>query len=252
MSASRASGLFITGTDTGVGKTATTCALLRVTREAGLDVGAMKPAESGCSRDASGNLVPADAVLLREATGNADPLEEVCLFRLEAPLAPGIAAAREGVAIELGTIRDGLRQLTRRHADGLAVEGAGGWLVPLTPGGKTIADLAVELGLPVLVIARTTLGTINHTALTVEAIRARGLEVRGIVLNGTVEADDSSVEGNAAAIEQLTGVRVVAVLPHVRALSPEERIDRLVPLLRDEFQVRGVEARHLFRGSERA
>jgi dethiobiotin synthetase len=205
-------GLFITATDTGVGKTEVACALVSGARAAGLDVGAMKPAQSGLTPGEA-----SDADLLREAAGGADPLELVCPYQFVPPLAPGVAARLGGVEISLPRLVDMARALAARHA-ALVVEGAGGLLVPLTPDG-TYADLAVALGLPVLVVARAGLGTVNHTALTLEALRARRLEVAGVVLNRTAPDDDPSVPYNATEIERLTGVRVLATLPYLRDIA---------------------------------
>jgi dethiobiotin synthetase len=206
-------GLFVTGTDTGVGKTEVACALVSGARAAGLDVGAMKPAESGL---APGQ--PGDAERLRQAAGGGDPIELVCPYRFGPPLAPAVAARLAGVEISLPRILEAARTLAARHA-ALVVEGAGGLLVPLTAS-QTYADLAVALGLPVLVVARAGLGTVNHTALTLEALRARGLSVRGVILNRSgPEGDDPSVAHNAAEIERLTGAPVLDTLPHLRDIA---------------------------------
>jgi dethiobiotin synthetase len=201
-------GLFVTGTDTGVGKTEVACALVGAARAAGLDVGAMKPAQSGVAAGEVG-----DAERLRQAAGGTDPLELVCPYRFAPPLAPGVAARLAGVEISLRRLVEVAETLAARHA-ALVVEGAGGLLVPLTPH-QTYADLAVALRLPVLVVARAGLGTVNHAALTLEALRSRGLAVAGVVLNRTGPDDDPSVPYNAAEIERLTGARVLATLPHV-------------------------------------
>jgi dethiobiotin synthetase len=205
-------GLFITATDTGVGKTEVACALVSGARAAGLDVGAMKPAQSGRTPGEA-----SDAERLHQAAGGADPLELVCPYQFEPPLAPGVAARLAGVAISLPRLLEAARALAARHA-ALVVEGAGGLLVPLTPTG-TYADLAAALGLPVLVVARAGLGTVNQTALTLEALRARRLEVVGVVLNRTGPDDDPSVPWNAAEIERLTGARVLASLPYLRDIA---------------------------------
>ncbi|AKU92285.1 dethiobiotin synthase [Vulgatibacter incomptus] len=220
-------GLFVTATDTGVGKTAVACSLVTAMRRRGLDVGAMKPAESGCPRDAAGRLVPADARLLQAAAGGGDPLELVCPYRLEAPLAPGIAAAREGVAIDPAEVERCLRALGDRHADGVVVEGAGGLLVPLDPAFTTMADLAARLSLPVIVVARASLGTINHTALTLEALAARRIPVKGVILSAGRLEDEGAAAENAKAIERLTGAPVLASLPFAKGGSDAERIDFL-------------------------
>jgi dethiobiotin synthetase len=201
-------GLFVTGTDTGVGKTEVCCALLALARLAGRDVGVMKPAESGV-----GPGEPSDSERLREAAGVSDEPALVCPHRFAAPLAPAVAARLAGVEIRLEAILQAAATLAARHR-ALLVEGAGGLLVPLTPS-QTYADLAVALGLPVLLVARAGLGTVNHVALTVEALGARGLVVAGVILNRTAPVDDPSVPHNAGEIERLTGARVLATLPHV-------------------------------------
>lgn len=217
-------GLLVTGTDTGVGKTTVACALVIAARRAGLDVGAMKPVESGCARGPSG-LVPADAERLRLAAGGEDPPELVCPFRLEAPLAPGIAAVREQVDVTLEEIGRCHRELSARHPGGIVVEGAGGLLVPIEPGFATVADLAIFLSLPALVVARAGLGTINHTVLTVEALSARGIECRGVLLAG---APDGSTDTNAAAIERLADVPVLGVIPQLQGSTENDRVAMLV------------------------
>lgn len=220
-------GLLVTGTDTGVGKTAVASALLRAAALAGLRVGAMKPLESGCARGEDGQLRPDDALLLRGAAGSDAPQDVVCPYRFAAPLAPGIAAAREGVRVDWGLVEAQYARLRESHPDGVVVEGAGGLLVPLDAELTTVADLAERLGLPVLLVARDALGTINHTALTLEALAGRGLTCRGIVLNRTSESADLSTEDNAQVIERLTGTRVVARLPFAR----EQRVDALAAAL---------------------
>jgi dethiobiotin synthetase len=215
-----ARGIFVTGTDTGVGKTEIACGLLRAWRASGRDIGAMKPAQSGV---APGE--PSDAERLADASG--DPVELVCPYSFAAPLAPGVAARLAGVAIDFERVLAIARQLSARH-DGLLVEGAGGLLVPLTPR-ETYADLAVALGFPVLVVARTGLGTVNHAALTVEALRARGLAIAGIVLNAATAARDPSEPHNAAEIERLTGVAVLGAISHCAAIDRERRIAEIAP-----------------------
>jgi len=209
-------GLFITGTDTGVGKTEVACALLRGHRARGLDLGAMKPAQSG---HAPGE--PSDADRLRAAAGDRDPAELVCPYTFAAPLAPAVAARLEARAVSLARILDAAGALAGRHA-ALLVEGAGGILTPLTER-ETYADLAVALGLPVLVVGRAGLGTVNHTALTCEALRTRGLAVHGVVLVPTSPKGDASEPYNAAEIERLTGARVLATVPFERDIALRER-----------------------------
>ncbi len=200
-------GLFVTGTDTGVGKTEVAAALVAGWRARGLDVGAMKPAQSGVE-----DGLPTDADRLREAAGATDPAGLVCPYSLLAPLAPAVAARLEGVEVSFAHVMACAAELARRHA-ALVVEGAGGLLVPLT-GSHTYADLAVTLEMPVLVVARAGLGTVNHTALTCEALRSRGLAIAGVVLNRTSPRLDPSEPHNGAEIERLTGARVLGSLPY--------------------------------------
>jgi dethiobiotin synthetase len=199
-------GYFVTATDTGVGKTEVACAILRAARAAGIDAVGMKPAQAG---DAPGE--PSDAERLRDASDRVEPIEAICPYSLAAPLAPAVAARLEGRTIELPRILDAARALASRHA-AIVVEGAGGLLVPLTER-ETFADLAVALALPVIVVARAGLGTVNHAALTVEALRRRGLDVAAIVLNRTAPVDDPSVPHNAAEIARLTGSEVIGPTP---------------------------------------
>ncbi len=210
-------GLFVTGTDTGVGKTEVTVALLRGHRARGLDVVAMKPAQSG-----QGTGEPSDAERLAAASGGAEPLELVCPYSFALPLAPAVAARLEKREVSLERVLACARELAGRHA-ALLVEGAGGLLTPLTER-HSYADLAAALGLPALVVARAGLGTVNHTALTCEALRARGIAIHGVVLNRLSEQSDPSEPYNLPEIERLTGVAVIASLPFVHSDAERERL----------------------------
>lgn len=220
-------GLFVTATDTGVGKTEVACALLEEARARGLDAVGMKPAQSGV-----GPAEPSDAERLLAASGGSEPLEAICPYSFAPPLAPAVAARIEGRAISFGRIVDGARALAARH-EAVVVEGAGGLLVPLTAE-ETYADLAAALALPALVVARAGLGTVNHTALTVEALRRRGLAVAGIVLNRAAPDDDPSVPYNAGEIARLTGIAPAAILPFVADI--EARRSALRSMLAGKIQ----------------
>jgi dethiobiotin synthetase len=204
-----ARGVFVTGTDTGVGKTLVACALARPLRAQGVDVGAMKPVETGVGADG-----PRDALALRAAAGANDPLELVCPFALALAAAPTVAAAAEGRTIELAAIERAFAELASRHAC-LVVEGAGGLLVPLTKD-ASMADLARRLRLPLLVVARARLGTINHTLLTLEAAQSRELTVAGVVIShtdGTLPAADAA---NLDALREALGALLVGEIPPLR------------------------------------
>lgn len=169
-------GLFVTGTDTGVGKTLVACELIRRLRGRGVDACGMKPVETGVGPDG-----PQDALALRAAAGGGDPLDDVCPQRFALPAAPRVAAEVEGTGVDVARIDASFARLAARHECVIA-EGAGGLLVPISDG-VDMATLASRLGLPLLVVARARLGTINHTLLTLEVGRARGLGVAGVVVS---------------------------------------------------------------------
>ena len=173
-------GLFITGTDTGVGKTIVAGGLAAILRAEGVNVGVMKPAETGCA-SAEGDLVPSDAKFLRAMSGVEDPLDTIVPYRFREPLAPGVAAALEGVHISIEKLQKQFETISARY-DFTLVEGAGGLLVPLE--GKTLMlDLIKLLAIPALVVARADLGTINHTLLTIRCAHSENVPLAGIVLN---------------------------------------------------------------------
>lgn len=200
-------GIFITGTDTGVGKTFVGARLAAALREQGIDVGVMKPAETGCLLR-KGVLVPRDALKLIKAGGVVDPLDRVNPYRFRAPLAPAIAAEREGKKIDIKRIVSAFHTLVRKH-DYMIVEGAGGIMVPLTMSHHYL-DLARVLNLPVLVVARPGLGTINHTLLTIMALRSCRLRIAGIVINHRSKKRSGLAERTGPpAIERLSGVPII-------------------------------------------
>lgn len=210
--------LFVTGTDTGVGKTFVACALAHALRAAGRRVGVVKPVETGVTAE------PEDARRLAAAADDPSPLDDVCPYRLRAPLAPAVAAAEEGVVVDVERIA-ALVARRARSVDVLLVEGAGGLLVPVA-GTTTFLDLAVGLRLPLLVVAANRLGTVNHSALTARVAAGAGLAVVGFVLSQPAPATDVSAETNAATIAAQTGLRCLGVLPHLA--RPEDAAPRLV------------------------
>jgi dethiobiotin synthetase len=199
-------GLFVTGTDTGVGKTVVAGALAAALRAAGRDVAAFKPAVTGLDEPEAGR--PPDHELLAAAAGR--PAAEVAPQRFGPAVSPHLAAELAGTAIDPAALVAAARALP---GDVLVVEGVGGLLVPLTLG-YTVRDLAVDLGLALVVAARPGLGTINHTLLTLEAARAAGLAVRAVVLTPWPAQPGVMQRSNRQAIERLGAVEV-ATLAHV-------------------------------------
>lgn len=193
---------FVTGTDTGVGKTYFCRLLIEALRAEGIDAVGYKPVCSG-DRD--------DALALAGASGGLDP-DTVNPVWFKAPVAPYVAGLLENREVGFPLLVAGFRDLAARHQAVIA-EGAGGWRVPLT-GELAISDLAAELGLPVVVVVGNRLGALNHTILTVESIRARGLEVAGLVLNHLGDELDTAAITNKGVISRLTGAPLLAELIH--------------------------------------
>ena len=223
-------GLLITGTDTGVGKTHLTCLIARQLLARGVCTAAYKPVCSGAvprpvheaglpklhsgdiPTDSTTSLMWDDIERLSEATNRVWPELLICPQRFIAPVAPSVAASLEGTSVDFQLAVAGAYRFP--GAEIVLVEGAGGWLSPVSES-ATVADLAQALNLPVLIVSRTGLGTINHSLLTLESVRARGLPVAGIVLNEAISGDgDLSCQTNAAEIARRGNVTVLGVVPH--------------------------------------
>ncbi len=207
---SRCPGLFVTGTDTGVGKTVVSAAIAVALRRRGLRVGVCKVAATGCERRREG-LVSEDAEYLAHWADSRHPLDVVCPQRFSEPLAPAVAAERAGTTLDWAAIRASLDTIAA-DSDVMVVEGVGGVLVPMDDG-HTVLDLMRALMLPAVVVARAGLGTINHTLLTVGAIRAAGVPVAGVVVNRYPAEADVATETNVDAIERWGRVSVLCVCP---------------------------------------
>lgn len=225
-------GIFITGSDTGVGKTLVGCALASWLKGLGYRVGVMKPVETGC-REGGGELFPRDAFDLKRASGCEESLERICPYRFREPLAPSVAAQRADAEIDISLVCRLYEEIASAH-DLTLVEGAGGLLVPLLPH-FTYADLAGALSLRLVVVAANRLGAINHLLLTLEHASCRGLRVLGYILNDVEDPPSLAAETNAAALRHLAPSRCLAEIPHLEggmALGTEklasvirERID---------------------------
>jgi dethiobiotin synthetase len=191
-------GVFVTGTDTEVGKTVIAASLAAVLRERGHKVGVMKPVVSGC-REKDGVLIGDDTVCLMAAARVTDDISLVSPFRYRPPVAPTVAAAEAGESIELDRIILAYNTLCDT-SEVMVVEGVGGIMVPLTDT-ETVIDAAKAMNLPLIVVARASLGTINHSLLTVRAAEAAGLDVAAVVLNRfNPDPDDLVVRNNPCEI----------------------------------------------------
>ncbi|WP_448508334.1 dethiobiotin synthase [Immundisolibacter sp.] len=228
-------GFFVTGTDTGVGKTRVSTGLIAALRGQGLRVAGMKPVASGCAATARG-LRNADALALMAASGLDAPYGRINPYAFAPAIAPHLAAAEVGVSIRFDAIARAFGELVT-EADCAVVEGVGGWRVPLGPDGD-VADLAMHLKLPVVLVVGLRLGCLNHAALTAADIRRCGLPLAGWVGN----AADAEVERSADIVGALRGILpepCLGVLPH----APDATLDKVA---------RSLHIRSLFPAAARA
>lgn len=229
-------GILITGTDTGIGKSVVTAGLAGALRLRGIDVGVMKPIQSG-GRRLAGKLVSEDALLAIKAAGVEDSLEEVNPICLEVPLAPAEAAKKVNCVLSVGELTGAYEKLKNRHQI-MLVEGAGGLCTPFLDNNFLVAHLARAWELPILVVARGSLGTINHTVLTIEYARSLGLEIIGVIMNACSCYQEAL--NNSTIIKDITGVSLLGILPWLDDVSVEEcRLGSLIEQVNKsiDFQV---------------
>ena len=214
-------GIFITGTDTEIGKTVVAGGLAAAIKAAGVDVGVMKPIASG-GVEHKGRIVSEDAIFLKGAAQVDDALDLINPICLRQPLAPSVAAEIEGVSIGLRQIDEAFAELCQKH-EFIVVEGVGGIAVPICEE-MLVANLAERFQLPLLIVARPNLGTINHTVLTVEFARSYSLEICGIVLNASQEESKGLAEKtNPKELERLTNLPILGTVPF------DERLQNSTP-----------------------
>ena len=210
--------LFITGTDTDVGKTVVACALLHTANTNGLTTAAIKPVAAGCEITEQG-LRNGDALALMEAMSIQLPYAQINPVALADPIAPHIAAQREGKRLTVDRLNGFCNGILMQPADMVLVEGAGGWQVPLNPR-ETLADLAISLQLDVVLVVGMKLGCINHATLTAEAIQRDGLKLVGWVAN-CIDPDMSCQQENLAALTTLLPAPCLGVIPHLVPVDAE-------------------------------
>ncbi len=223
-----ARGIFVTGTDTGVGKTMVACALVRGLRAQGLKVAVMKPVASGSERT-PGGLRNSDALALAAAASYEGRYEELNPYCFEPPISPHIAAKEAGIEIDTNKIRH-LYDTLAAGADWVVVEGAGGWFAPLNER-QTMADIAWALTVPALLVVGLKLGCLNHAHLTQVGIEAHGVTFAGWVANA-IDPDFARPMENLEALERLLGAPALALLPYLARpgdpVSLDEGAARLV------------------------
>jgi len=233
-------GLIVTGTDTGVGKTVVTCALIRALRCHGIAAVACKPAETGCAAR-GGHLHPSDGAALRVAADDALSLEEACPVRFAVAAAPLRAAREVGAIVDIAAMTAAVARLRQAHPF-TAVEGIGGLAVPLNPE-TTLLDWFRTLGLPALVVTTPRLGTLNHTWLTVHVLHAAAIPVIGLVVNRmATETDDPAVAHAVTDLAELTRLPILGRLPEVAEPAAPATWDRLAEHLDWQTILAGAQA----------
>jgi dethiobiotin synthetase len=217
-------GIFVTGTDTGVGKTVVAATLARLLALRGLRVGVMKPVTSGCGKK-DGQRFSEDSDLLAWGASSTLPQHLRAPYLLRDPIAPAEAAAREGVVVSFDRLEKAFEEIAAA-SDFTIVEGAGGLMVPLA-GGLLVADLAARLELPLLVVTRPNLGTINHTLLTTFAARHLGLAVAGLIIANYPKEPGLAEETAPHQLDVLSGVPILGILPTTESRDQHELVESL-------------------------
>ncbi len=212
-------GYFITGTDTGMGKTVVTACLATLFKNQGEDVGVMKPIETGVDPECSSSA-NSDARFLMEVSGTPDALEDICPYRLKIPASPYQAARIEGKEIDPEKILEKFHALQSKHST-MLVEGIGGLMVPITQR-YHVADLALQMNLPLIIVSRIQTGTLNHTLLTINAARQHGLKVKGVILNPAEEGALDAIEAEQGSlIEKFSDAPILGTCPYIHGVSSE-------------------------------
>jgi len=223
-------GVFVTGSNTGVGKTVIAGAIAAAIKAHGLDVGVMKPVASG-AKEIDGSLVSEDVVFLKKIIDSTDDDDLVSPIRLKPPIAPTIAAVKSGVPIDIDKVWKAYEVLSNRH-DFVVVEGIGGLMVPVDDT-LFVADLVRKMDLPLVIVGSDYLGTINHTLLTVEYAKSRNIRIKGIIIN-MLKGDDGFVRE----IEKYSSVPILGTIPFKENVSVENCVyGDIVEDLRREINI---------------
>ena len=210
-------GFFITGTDTGVGKTLITAALILAFSRAGLKVGGMKPIETGCWQEGE-RLIPSDGMFIKTIACMDEGIDRIVPCCFLNPVAPLAASATEGVPVNLQKINLEYKELSEKY-EVVIVEGIGGLLVPVTDG-YFVSDLAKDLGLPIIVVSKPGLGTINHTMLTVNYARKEGLIVAGVIINHNQPEEGTIAEHtNPDILKRICPAPLIGIFPHLENME---------------------------------
>ena len=212
-----ANGVFITGTDTGVGKTVISCALAALLNKRLVNTGVMKPIETGCNYK-KGELFPKDAANLKTYSKTSDRLEDISPCRFKSPLAPMAASIVEGKKVNLKKIKISFEHIKRIH-DFLIIEGIGGLLVPITKN-FLVSDLIKSFNLPVIIVCHPGLGTLNHTLLTFREAKRSNLKIKGLVINNyDYKSRNLAYRTNPKIIENLLKPEFIILFPKLKNIG---------------------------------
>lgn len=213
------SGFFITGTDTGVGKTVIAAAIIKALQARGINACGMKPIETGCPRIGN-DVYPSDGMFLKKIAGMDESIKYITPYCFETPVAPSLASEMEGKSVSINVIMQKFNGLLKKYHT-VVVEGAGGLLVPIEKD-YFVVDLVRELKLPMIVVSSPSLGTLNHTLLTVKYALKEGIRVSGIIVNFSRPPDSTiSEETNPHMLQKLSPVPVIGTFPHLGNLETE-------------------------------
>lgn len=212
-------GFFITATDTGAGKTVMAGAVIKVIESFGVKVCAMKPIESGCGKEGD-ILIPYDGTFLKQAAHMDEPIKQVTPFCFESPLSPLAASEIEGKKVSIEAIKKTYYRLYKSY-EAIVVEGIGGLMVPIKRD-YFLVDLAREFSLPLLIVTKPGLGTINHTMLTVQYALKAGLEVAGLIINYSRPPENSLAEKtNPHILKEICPVPVIGIFPYLKDMGED-------------------------------
>jgi len=213
----RTKGFFITGTDTGVGKTVITVALIKAICRLGFTAGGMKPIESGCMQQGD-VLVPPDGMFIKTIAHMEENIRQITPCRFKSPLAPLPASESEDISVDFEKINKAFADITGNY-DVVIVEGIGGLLVPITRD-YSVIDMAKDFNLPLIVVSKPSLGTINHTMLTVNYALKEGLRVAGIIINYNQPTENTLAEAtNPEVIKRISPVPVIGIFPYLKDME---------------------------------
>ncbi|MCW8888392.1 MAG: dethiobiotin synthase [Gammaproteobacteria bacterium] len=213
-----ANGFFITGTDTGIGKSWCSAALIWKLQQQGFNVAGMKPIASGCVETAEG-LRNEDALLLQQFSSQPIPYSEINPYAFKPAIAPHIAAEKANTCINLESIKSNFDAISCRF-DFTIVEGVGGWLVPLN-GQQTVADLVTTLGLPVIMVVGIRLGCINHALLTAQQIQQSGCQLAGWIAN-TTDVEMKEIQRNIETIDAMVDAPLLGTIPFLQQFDQQQ------------------------------